>query len=142
MTHLATLIARPQMIFPSPRSQHVVLLRFERGPEHASSLDTGHRRPWYVRRVTQQTLASQIRALAAERGYDKASPDEQRALRREIADELETRIQNVAKALVQTGQRGLGRPRVHHERCPWCDQALVSDSAKRAARASAKRTKK
>jgi hypothetical protein len=82
--------------------------------------------------VTQQTLAAQIRQLAAERGYDKLDADAQRAMRREIADELGTRIQNVVKALKQDPERqgkGGGAPRVHSDRCPLCEQALLTHAA-------------
>jgi len=84
---------------------------------------------WYGSRVTE-TLASQIRALAAERHYDQLDPNAQRALRREIADELGTLTQNVVKALKQTGTKG--RRREHAERCPLCEHAIVSHSMREA----------
>lgn len=53
-----------------------------------------------------ETLADRIRALAAQRRYEHLGVDAQRVLRREIADALGTRLQNVAKALIQTGVPG------------------------------------
>jgi len=98
---------------------------------------------WYGPAVTEQTLASQIRARAAELHYDGADADTQRALRRQIADELGTITQNVVTALKHRGQRG--RARVHEERCPVCERAVLDNATREAiARNTAKpkRTKR
>jgi hypothetical protein len=80
--------------------------------------------------VTQQTLAAQIRQVAAERGYDKLDADAQRAVRREIADELGTIVQNVVNALKRTGRQGRkAAPRDEHH-CPTCGQALRTQRAR------------
>ena len=92
--------------------------------------------PWYPRVVTE-TLASQIRALAAERHYDTLDADAQRALRRAIADELGTKIQNVVQALGRTdGQgRGGGKTRTipDEHRCPCCQQPYQTQRAREVA---------
>jgi len=85
---------------------------------------------WYGPAVTEQTLASRIRARAAELDYDAKDADTQRALRRQIAEELGTLTQNVVKALKQTGTRGA--PRIHTDRCPYCEQALLTKGAREA----------
>lgn len=106
------------------------LLHFERGPQ------TRQRRPWYTSAVTA-TLASQIRQLAAERGYDKLKPDAQRVMRREIADELGTKIQNVVNA-IDRGKAPMGRPRTA-PRCPTCGHRLTAEEARQMAKKTKKR---
>jgi hypothetical protein len=80
--------------------------------------------------VTQLTLAAQIRQLAAERGYDELDADAQRALRREIADELGTIPESVTSALKHRGRQGRqAAPRDEHH-CPTCGQALRTQRAR------------
>lgn len=91
---------------------------------------------WYPRALTDEypSLAAQIRALAEERGYYTLDDDAKREMRRALALELRTRIQNVVGALAKDPRnqgRGGGRPREPHiQRCPACQQALRNDAAR------------
>jgi len=94
---------------------------------------------WYKPRVTE-TLASQIRALAAEAGYADVEryQDVPLEVRQEIKAKLGLKtIQNVNKALVQTGAPGGGK----HERlitdahrCPCCKQVFQTQLARKEAK--------
>jgi len=96
--------------------------------------DQGAERRCYSARVPDTpTLASQIRARAAELDYDKADAEEQRALRRQIADELGTITQNVVNALKRTGTHGgarVERTITEEHRCPCCKQIYQSQLAR------------
>jgi len=93
---------------------------------------------WYGPRVTEQTLASRIRARAAELHYDAKDADTQRALRRQIADELSTRIQNVVQALGRADGQGQGGGRARtisdEHRCPCCQQPYQTQRAREVAK--------
>jgi len=90
--------------------------------------------PWYRARVTEPlTLAARIRQLAADRGYADVETfkDVPLEVRQDIAEEIGKRIQHVNKALSQGEGQGAGggRPRTHTDRCPLCEQALLTHSA-------------
>jgi len=81
-----------------------------------------------------QTLASQIRELAAERGYADAESYQAVPLevRQGIAGELEIKLNHVNSALSRDPSRqgkGGGAKRVHTDRCPCCEQALLTQGA-------------
>jgi len=86
--------------------------------------------PWYRGGVTE-TLASQIRALAAKRDYDQLDADAQRAMRRELTKEFNTKLQVVISALKRRGTPG-GHASISVEhRCPACMQVLRTQAAKK-----------
>lgn len=120
----ATLIARPSFALDT---RHAVL-RFERGP--ALALPQTRPAPPVVYRRAVDTLASQIRALAAKRGYDKLDNSTKIAVRNEIAEQLGASRQ-VVYATLSRKPKGTkaGAPRVHTDRCPCCEQALLTQSA-------------
>jgi len=112
------------------RTMHT--LRFSYG---TSERVLGCGRVGYPRAVTEQTIASRVRELAAEAGYDVvANPDLEVPLqvRQAIKKQLGLKtIQNVNSALEHIGRQG-GHAAISHEhRCPACLQVLQTQKAKK-----------